>query len=54
MLLEVSAEHGILISGGSDYHGINQKSIRLGTGGGSLAVPDEVLDRLEEAWRARR
>lgn len=54
LLLETSAEHGILISGGSDYHGKNQRSIQLGTGRGSLAVPDEVLDRLEEAWRARR
>ena len=54
MLLEASAEHGILISGGSDYHGKNQRSIQLGTGGGALAVPDEVLDRLEEAWRARQ
>ena len=54
MLLDASAEHHILISGGSDYHGKNQPSIRLGTGGGSLAVPDEVLDKLEQAWRARK
>ena len=54
MLMDASVEHGILISGGSDYHGKNQKTIQLGKGGGSLAVPDEVLDRLEQAWQARK
>ena len=54
MLMEVAAELGILVSGGSDYHGRNQPSISLGTGGGALAVPDEVLDRLEQTWKARK
>ncbi len=53
MLMEASVEHGILVSGGSDYHGENQNSVKLGSGGGSLAVPDAVLDCLEQAWKER-
>ena len=54
MLMDASLEHGILVSGGSDYHGSNQSSVQLGTGGGALAVPDAVLEKLEQAWRARQ
>ena len=54
MLMDASLEHGILVSGGSDYHGSNQSSVQLGTGGRALAVPDAVLEKLEQAWRARQ
>lgn len=40
---------GLLISGGSDFHGDIKPEIKLGTGLGNLAVPREVLDRLRAA-----
>lgn len=36
--------HNLLISGGSDYHGIYKPDISLGTGKGNLEVPDKILD----------
>ncbi|MBO4514448.1 MAG: PHP domain-containing protein [Lachnospiraceae bacterium] len=45
----LAATHGLLISGGSDFHGANKPKIDMGTGLGKLYVPDEVL----EALRAR-
>ncbi len=43
MLSSLAARHGLLISGGSDFHGANKPGIRLGTGLGNLCVPDEVF-----------
>lgn len=37
--------HGLLYSGGSDFHGEN-KDIALGAGYGRLFVPEELLDKL--------
>ncbi len=44
----LAKENGLLISGGSDYHGGNKPHIKLGVGRGKLYVPDEVLERLKE------
>ena len=41
-------KYGLLLSGGSDFHGANKPKIDLGTGLGKLYVPDEILDRLRE------
>ena len=39
--------HGLLATGGSDYHGIHKPSVRLGSGvDGNVAVPRELLDVL--------
>jgi hypothetical protein len=35
------------VTGGSDYHGDNKPDLSVGTGRGDLAVPDELLDKLE-------
>jgi predicted metal-dependent phosphoesterase TrpH len=48
-LLALAIEHGLLISGGSDYHGG-----MLGNGLGSVAVPWAVWEGLERAHRARQ
>ncbi len=53
MILEMAKEFNILVSGGSDYHGMNQPSIQLGTGSGSLEVPDSVLETLLARRAAR-
>ncbi len=36
-------KYGYLLTGGSDFHGENKPHIKIGTGMGSLHVPDELL-----------
>lgn len=36
------------LTGGSDYHGDNKPGIRLGVGHGSLRIPPDMLERLEQ------
>jgi len=45
---KLSSEEGLLISGGSDYHGINKPGIELGTGCGNLNIPEEVWYELRK------
>jgi 3',5'-nucleoside bisphosphate phosphatase len=41
--------HGLLATGGSDYHGVHKPSVRLGSGAdGNVAVPREPLDALRD------
>jgi 3',5'-nucleoside bisphosphate phosphatase len=41
--------HGLLATGGSDYHGHHKPGVHLGTGtDGNLAVPTELLDALRD------
>jgi predicted metal-dependent phosphoesterase TrpH len=42
----VAADTGLLLSGGSDFHGSHIPDIALGTGYGSLHVPERVLPPL--------
>lgn len=44
----VAEEMNLLKSGGSDYHGMNQPTIRLGKGTGNLEVPYEFLAAIKE------
>lgn len=37
--MEIAGEHGLLPSGGSDYHGGNKPHIAMGTGMGDLGIP---------------
>jgi len=46
----LAAKYDLLVTGGSDYHGGNKPDIQLGNGRGSLFVPEELLDRLKEAY----
>ncbi len=43
----LAAKLGMVVTGGSDYHGANKPGLRLGRGRGGLQVPDDLLDRLE-------
>lgn len=43
----VAEELGLLLSGGSDYHGSNQPTIALGTGLGNLHVPYSFLEKIK-------
>ncbi|NLM12716.1 MAG: PHP domain-containing protein [Epulopiscium sp.] len=38
----------LLISGGSDFHGANKKSIDMGVGKGNLKIPYEILEEMKK------
>ncbi len=48
-LASLAAEHGLVATGGSDYHGRFKPSTSIGRGRGDLRVPPETVDRLQEA-----
>jgi predicted metal-dependent phosphoesterase TrpH len=47
MYLALAKQYGMLVTGGSDFHGDVKPGVKLGTGyGGNLHIPEELLDRL--------
>lgn len=44
----IAAKYDLCISGGSDFHGANKPKLELATGYGKLAIPIEVLEKLQE------
>jgi len=46
--MKIVDEFGFLISGGTDFHGDNKPSIKLGIGYGNMAIPYEVLQEMKE------
>jgi 3',5'-nucleoside bisphosphate phosphatase len=53
LYLQLAAQHGLLVTGGSDFHGAAKPEIRLGAGrGGNLRVPDDLVDRWKAGLRA--
>ncbi|MGH9076807.1 MAG: PHP domain-containing protein [Acidimicrobiales bacterium] len=40
---------GLVVTGGSDYHGTYKPDLEVGTGRGDLAVPDDALTALRDA-----
>jgi predicted metal-dependent phosphoesterase TrpH len=47
LYLQLAKQHGLLVTGGSDFHGAAKPEIQLGTGrGGNLRVPEDLIDRL--------
>ena len=51
---EMARRHGLLITGGSDYHGTYKPDLRMVRGKGDLAVPYELLDELKRRAAARK
>ena len=49
--LALARKYSLLPTGGSDFHGTNRPSIRLGTGEGELRVPRECWEGLTGALR---
>jgi predicted metal-dependent phosphoesterase TrpH len=50
LYLKLAEKYGLLVTGGSDFHGAVKPGVRLGTGcEGNLRVPREVVDRLRAA-----
>lgn len=51
--LKLAEQHGLLATGGSDFHGAAKPEIRLGTGrDGNLVIPDDLVARLKAGMRA--
>jgi len=49
--LALAAKQGLALCGGSDYHGRLKPDIALGTGRGSLRVPESLLEQLKQQRR---
>lgn len=47
--VDLAEELGLLVTGGTDFHGDNKPNIRLGVGKGSLRIPDELAEKLTAA-----
>lgn len=54
LVKKLAASNHLLISGGSDFHGSNKPSIRLGKGMGHLYIPYSVLDDLKKSIPTER
>jgi 3',5'-nucleoside bisphosphate phosphatase len=50
--LGLAAQYGLMVTGGSDYHGAVKPGVFLGTGyEGNLRIPADLIDRLREYAR---
>ncbi|MFW6284360.1 MAG: PHP domain-containing protein, partial [Desulfosalsimonas sp.] len=49
----IAEQHGLLLTGGSDFHGDINPEIRMGSGTGDLHVPYELFVRLCSALQNR-
>lgn len=49
LVRSLAKKHGLLLSGGSDFHGANKPTIQLGIGKGSLHVPYAFLEEIKAA-----
>jgi 3',5'-nucleoside bisphosphate phosphatase len=47
--LDLAKRLNVLVTGGSDFHGITKPDIEVGTGRGDLKVPEKLLDPLKKA-----
>ena len=50
VFLELARRYGLLVTGGSDFHGDVKPDVRLGTGyAGNLRIPLDLMERLHRA-----
>lgn len=45
---KMAEDIGLLLSGGSDFHGTNKDGYELGTGKGNLRIPYEILEKIKQ------
>lgn len=51
--LDLARIHGLLVTGGSDYHGATKPGLELGTGyTGNLKIPPDLLEHLKTGERS--
>jgi predicted metal-dependent phosphoesterase TrpH len=54
MYLGLAHRYGLLVTGGSDFHGVVKPDVELGTGcNGNLKIPDDILDQLRSGRATR-
>src|SRR5262245_28900498 len=53
LFLGLARAHGLVASGGSDFHGANKPDIRIGTGDGTIEVGYETWEALRARCAAR-
>jgi predicted metal-dependent phosphoesterase TrpH len=46
LYFRLAQTYGLLVTGGSDFHGATKPGILLGTGRGNLAVPEDLFEKL--------
>ena len=52
LYLGLAEKYGMLVTGGSDYHGAVKPGVKLGTGyGGNLRVPEDLVEKLRDSLR---
>jgi len=44
--LGLARRYGLLVTGGSDFHGVVKPGVTLGRGAGNLAIPPDLVERL--------
>jgi predicted metal-dependent phosphoesterase TrpH len=49
--LDLAKRLNLLVTGGSDFHGVTKPDIDVGIGRGTLHVPDSLLPKLKQAAR---
>ena len=49
----MARELGLVLSGGTDYHGANKPHLSIGTGRGNLEIPYSVLEKMKERHSKR-
>lgn len=47
--LDLAKQLNLLVTGGSDFHGVTKPDIEVGFGRGTLSVPDSLLPKLKKA-----
>lgn len=47
--LSLAQQLGLLVTGGSDFHGLTKPDIEVGAGKGSLHIPTSLLPKMKEA-----
>lgn len=51
-LLSLTRVFELIPTGGTDFHGSNKPDIDIGTGLGGMNIPDSVLEKVEEDYKA--
>lgn len=49
MLLKLADRHGLLVTGGSDFHGSFKTDIDIGVGRGDLCIPYKLLENMKRS-----
>jgi predicted metal-dependent phosphoesterase TrpH len=52
LYLTLARKYGLLVTGGSDFHGDIKPNVRLGVGCGNLRVPEDLIEKLRAGRHA--